>query len=39
VQNVSKPWWHKFSWMADDAGAIIDTDAQTGGGVQADFGY
>jgi len=37
---VSPPWWHKFSSMADEAKAVIDTDAKPkGSGVRADFGY
>jgi hypothetical protein len=39
AETMSKPWWHKFAWMADEAGAIIDTAARGSGGVQADFGY
>ncbi len=37
---VSKPWWHKFSWMADDAKAAVKLDAKPqGSGVKADYGY
>lgn len=37
---VSKPWWHKFSWMADEAKAAIKLDAKpSSSGVQADYGY
>ena len=37
---VSKPWWHKFSWMSDEAKSSIELDAKPkGSGVQADFGY
>ncbi len=40
ARKMSRPWWHKFTWMADGAKAVIDTAARpTGGGVQADFGY
>ena len=39
MEVVSKPWWHKFSWIADDAKATVDMKAQAAGGVQADFGY
>jgi len=37
---VSKPWWHKFTWMADEAKSVIKLDAKPkGSGVQADYGY
>lgn len=37
---VSKPWWHKFSWMADEAKSMIKLDAKpVASGVQADYGY
>ena len=37
---VSKPWWHKFTWMADDAKAVINLDAKPKSlGVKADYGY
>jgi tagatose-1,6-bisphosphate aldolase len=39
VANVSRPWWHKFSSMADEAKAIINMQAQGAAGVKADFGY
>lgn len=40
AQKVSPAWWHKFSWMADEARALIDTSARaSGAGVRADFGY
>jgi len=39
AQKMSAPWWHKFSAMADEARALIDTDAKPAGGVKADFGY
>lgn len=25
---VSKPWWHKFSWMSDEARELINRDAK-----------
>ena len=25
---VSKPWWHRFSWMSDEARALINMDAK-----------
>jgi tagatose-1,6-bisphosphate aldolase len=37
---VSKPWWHKFTWMADEAKALINLDAKPKDtGVKADYGY
>jgi tagatose-1,6-bisphosphate aldolase len=37
---VSKPWWHKFTWMADEAKAMINLDAKPKDtGVKADYGY
>ncbi len=40
AEKVSPPWWHKFTSMADEARAAIDTAGKPrGGGVQADFGY
>ena len=37
---VSKTWWHKFSWMADEAKAAVKLDAKPkGSGVKADYGY
>lgn len=37
---VSKPWWHKFTWMADEAKATIQVDAKPRDtGVKADYGY
>ena len=37
---VSKPWWHKFSWMDDDAKAAVKLDAKPeSSGVKADYGY
>jgi tagatose-1,6-bisphosphate aldolase len=40
AQKVSQPWWHKFTWMADEAKQIIDTSAKPAAtGVKADFGY
>lgn len=40
AQKVSPPWWHKFTRMAEEARALIDTSARaSGAGVQADFGY
>ena len=40
AERMSPPWWHKFTRMAEEAKALIDTSAKgAGGGVQADFGY
>jgi len=39
AEKVSAPWWHAFTWMADEAKGLIDTDAKPAGGVKADFGY
>jgi tagatose-1,6-bisphosphate aldolase len=37
---ISKPWWHKFTWMADEAKAAINLDAKPKDtGVKADYGY
>jgi tagatose-1,6-bisphosphate aldolase len=37
---VSKPWWHKFTWIAEEAKAVIDLDAKPKPlGVKADYGY
>jgi len=38
--NVSKPWWHKFTHIADEAKASVDMEAKPAPtGVKADFGY
>ncbi len=40
AQKVSRPWWHKFSWMSDEASELIDTSGKPSAeSVQADFGY
>jgi len=40
AQKVSQPWWHKFTWMADEARQLIDTSGKPSGeSVKADFGY
>lgn len=40
AEKVSRPWWHKFAWMADEAREVIETGAKPGGeSVKADFGY
>jgi tagatose-1,6-bisphosphate aldolase len=40
AQRVSKPWWHKFTSMSDQAKALVDMDAKPAStGVKADFGY
>ncbi|NQT81660.1 hypothetical protein HQ563_01450 [bacterium] len=37
---VSKAWWHKFTWMAEEAKAVINLDAKPKDtGVKADYGY
>jgi len=37
---VSKPWWHKFTWIAEEAKAVISLDAKPKDtGVKADYGY
>jgi len=38
--KVSRPWWHKYTWLADEAKALLDASARSAGGsVRADFGY
>ena len=39
TRAMSRPWWHAFSEMSDDARALIKTDGETAAGVDADFGY
>ncbi|MGD2174924.1 MAG: hypothetical protein PVJ27_05935 [Candidatus Brocadiaceae bacterium] len=40
AQKVSRPWWSKFEWMADEAKQTVDMSAGArGSGVRADFGY
>jgi len=40
AQKVSKPWWHKFSSITDEAKKLIDPEAKPpGSGVRADYGY
>jgi len=38
---VSKPWWHKFTWMAEEAKKLVKLDAKPRlqRGVKADYGY
>lgn len=37
---MSKPWWHRFSWLSDEAKATLNFDAKTkASGVKADYGY
>ena len=37
---VSKPWWHKFTEMTDEAKSLIELDAKpASSGVKADYGY
>jgi tagatose-1,6-bisphosphate aldolase len=40
AEKVSPPWWQEFTFMADEAQALIDTSAKAAGrAVHADFGY
>jgi len=40
ARKVSRPWWHKYTWLADEAKVLLDETARSAGGsVQADFGY
>ena len=40
ARKVSRPWWHKYVWLADEAKALLAACARTAGSsVQADFGY
>ncbi len=40
AEKVSKPWWHKFSALTDEARQLIEPDAKPmGSGVSADYGY
>ncbi len=39
AEKVSRPWWDRFTWMADQAKEQIDTTAAQFGGVRAEFGY
>jgi hypothetical protein len=40
ARKVSQPWWHRYTWLADGAKALLDESARSvGGGVKADFGY
>jgi tagatose-1,6-bisphosphate aldolase len=39
AEKVSAPWWGKFTQIADEAKALIDTSAKARMGVEADFGY
>ena len=37
---MSKPWWHRFSWMSDEAQSLLDLDAKTTtSSTKADYGY
>ena len=40
ANKVSKPWWHKFTWMSDEAKAMVQASGKPlGASVKADFGY
>lgn len=40
AEKVSRPWWHKFSSMTEEAEELIDLEAKPrGSGVRADYGY
>jgi len=39
ARAMSRPWWHAFSGMSDDAKALIKSDRKPAAGVDADFGY
>ncbi|NLW50505.1 MAG: hypothetical protein GXY85_06630 [Candidatus Brocadiaceae bacterium] len=40
ARRVSPPWWHRYSWLADEAKAMLkDGAGAAGGSVRADFGY
>ena len=35
----SRPWWHAFEWMSDEANRLVDAGPRNLSGVSADFGY
>jgi tagatose-1,6-bisphosphate aldolase len=40
ARAMSQAWWHKFTWMAPEAKALVQMDAKPkSGGVKGDFGY
>jgi tagatose-1,6-bisphosphate aldolase len=40
AERVSPPWWQEFTFLADEARALIDASAKAAGrSVSADFGY
>ncbi len=39
ARRVSRPWWHKFKSMSEEAKQLIRPDARPEAGVAADFGY
>ena len=40
AQVMSKPWWHKFSWMSKEAYSLLDLNAKAGTAtIKADYGY
>jgi len=39
AEKVSKPWWHAFEWMSQEANELINVGAKPRAGVDADVGY
>jgi len=40
AQVISKPWWHRFSWISEEARSFIDLDGKmTTCTIKADYGY
>jgi tagatose-1,6-bisphosphate aldolase len=39
AQSMSKPWWHKFSEISDEAKSLLKPFARESTSVKADFGY
>ncbi|MFQ5867994.1 MAG: hypothetical protein ACE5IT_08415 [bacterium] len=40
AQVMSRLWWHKFSWMSEEARSLLDFDAKTkASSIKADYGY
>ena len=40
AQVMSRLWWHKFSWMSEEARSLLDLDAKTkASSIKADYGY
>ena len=40
AEIISRPWWHKYEWISDEAKSMLsDTGITLKPGVKADFGY